>query len=222
MPIPNSYKKDSLQVKKQLMAFDRKKVSLWSKEADLLPLNYTLNCYPKDNKFIQKLQKTLGKLVETDPNQYWYPMEKYHMTILGLIKYTEEKHYEQKLISKIQATLDENHIRDDLDFYIAGMSSNNKAASVLCYPSGFDLFKLREDLRKALGIPGKDYTEYLNVYEKIAWINFIRYKHIPPQKFEEVLKNMGETDFGKMPFGLHLRLNSSSTLKNSKIVHTFF
>lgn len=116
------------------------------------------------------------------------------MTILGLIPVTNKKNQEIELIGKVKQLLVSLNL-NKLTFRVCGCSSNDKVASVQCYPTSFSVLDLRTRLRDNLGIKGKSYIEYLNVFERICWINSVRYTHIPSETFERNLKQSFEIDF---------------------------
>jgi hypothetical protein len=223
---PLNFENDYFAVKQQALSFDRNAVKIWTKENDVLPLNYTINAYPKDEEFTSKLNLFVNDLTYTDPNLLWYPKEKWHMTIIGLIPViSTHTQQEQDIVNKVGNLLFSLKLTK-LTFRVCGCSSNDKAASVLCYPTNINIAEFRSQIRSTLGIEGKSYAEYLNTFERICWINIARYPQIPSQEFVTKLQGSDEIDFGDIDFGLHLRRNASSTLSDneiskSEVVHTF-
>ena len=131
------------------------------------------------------------------------------MTILGRIdKATDPREIAEVVKNKASGKR--------LVFKIGYLACNELGVSIVAEPE-FNLGKLRNEIRGDLRIKGDDYTKYLSIYERLAWLNFIRFKEIPGEKFFETLWNMRNYQFGEFEAkDIDIYLNSSRTLDPGK------
>lgn len=198
------------EVEENLFKVDSENITTFDPHLDdSLIQNYTINCFfkEKDLTFVNILIDTLRSV---DPNQLFYTPSQLHVTLLGQIDLNSDKN---QIIKTVQDFLDQNKIM----FHLFGVGGGKKAAFVTAYPIGFSIDKFRLKLRKVGG--GKVFDD---PYEKLAWINFMRYLVKPRGEFFDVLRGKTNTDFGIVkPSTIQLLKNSSRLLNGSETVHNF-
>ncbi|MCR4326449.1 MAG: hypothetical protein NUV52_02230 [Candidatus Roizmanbacteria bacterium] len=137
-------------------------------ETDDIEQNYTIVLRP-EQKAIDAADKLIQQINEIDPGQYRYPLNQLHITLLGNLA------IETGAEIIIQAI--KHHVtKEALRFIFFGLGSNGQSSSISAYPIGIDIAQLRVSLRRAIGIHGDDYTTSLPAYEKVCWMNYMRYK----------------------------------------------
>lgn len=198
------------QVENILFGINCKNTATFDPSTDeYLEPNYTVNCffYPDDLKNVQLM---IERLKRKDSNHFFYKPSQFHITLLGMIDLNSDKN---QIIKNVQIFLD----KYKLIFHLLGVGSSTKAASVTAYPINFSLEALRTSLRKIGG--GK---LLYGPYEKLAWINFMRYQSKPKDELLSALWKESDTDFGIIrPKQIKLLKNSSILLNNAEIVHNF-
>ena len=174
---------------------------------DSLPENYTINCFFKEED-LHLVKEMIERLRQVDDNQFYYSPEQLHITLLGQIDIKSDL---QEIINIVSSFI-KNH---EIVFDLLGVGSSVKVASVTAYPH-FAIDTLRGQLRQIGGG-----TSFDGPYEKLAWINFMRYLN----KSETVLKSLVKetnTNFGTVkPERIELLRNSSRLLVGAEVVHTF-
>ena len=196
-------------VEKLLFRVNGNNVSLYNSQDDLVPENFTIVGLfsPNDLKSIVEL---IEKLRLVDHNQLYYEPDKLHLTLLGQIDLGPNI---EILVNTVQKFIDQNEIR----LHLLGVGSSLKAANVTAYPQGFQIDQLRQIIRRVGGG-----TSFDGPYEKLGWINFMRYLQKPKDQLFAELGAETNTDFGLVKPKLILLLrNSSRTLKEVEIVHSF-
>lgn len=152
------------------------------------------------------------KLKEIDPRQYFYSANQLHMTLLGALPVEAKVAEIQKEVEKVMA---HNRVK----FHLFGVGSNEQAVSLCAYPVGFDLEAMRRNLRRGLGMSGQDYTVYLSAYEKMGWINFMRYLKEPlPKLIDYIRGELVDFDGGEVePVKVVVMATRSKTLERDKV-----
>lgn len=143
-----------------------------------------------DSNSTGKLKSFQEKLEGKDPNQFYYPISLYHLTILGRISSA----YDHSKLFKILSSV----ITMKMEFRLLGAATNQYSCSVSAYPNNFSIFKLRQELREKLSVPGDDYARHLSLYEYMGWVNLSRYRCAPTQSYIDTLKEYKNTDFGPL------------------------
>jgi len=165
--------------------FEFDKVKLWN---DDMPLLETINM-SVDGLDFGKYENLISELKVIAGNQYYYPFEKLHMTLLPYIKLE----YSDKIIS---AEIDDILLKYKISFeVICADFRNYSTLQILAKPS-FNLAQLRQELRDFINPKKEDWTLYTNNFEEIGHINVMRYKEVPSiellrKGFEKVDKNFG-------------------------------
>lgn len=143
-----------------------------------------------DSKSTGMLKMFQEKLEAEDPNQFYYPISLYHLTILGRIP---EEYDQTRLAAVLQSVL-----TVPMQFELLGAATNQYSCSVSAYPQNFSIFSLRQAIRSQLSIHGDDYTTHLSSYEYMGWVNLSRYCHPPKAAYIQMLKNNRHTNFGPL------------------------
>ncbi|MBP9699661.1 hypothetical protein KBD71_00085 [Candidatus Woesebacteria bacterium] len=143
-----------------------------------------------DASSVGKIKAVQEQLESADPNQFYYPVSLYHLTILGRIPSTLDQ-------ATLFSTLDEV-LREKMTFHLEGVATNQLTSSVSAYPQDFSLYQLRQSIRRQLSIEGDDYAKHLAPYEYMGWVNLLRYLQVPTQSFIDTLKAYRTTDFGTL------------------------
>ena len=190
----------------QLRIFSPESVKIWD---DNLNENYTINFVLDKPEWHRLYEKLVHEFAQEGDDLYIYPFERLHMTLLGRI---DKRTDPRKIIEVVKKEM----AGKKFGFKIGYLANNNKGVSIISEPE-FDLGELRNNLRMGLGVSGDDYTKYSNIYEKLAWLNFIRFKKVPGERFFEKLWNMRNYQFGEFKAeDICLYLNSSATMDPQK------
>lgn len=177
------------------------------KDGDFIPVNYTVNCFFKEDD-LDLIKQMIDRLRRVDPDQFYYSPEQLHITLLGQI---DIKANSQRIIEIVDNFIKNN----DISFDLLGVGSSVKVASVTAYPH-FAIESLRNQLRQIGGG-----TIFDGPYEKLAWINFMRYLNNSELVLEALRKEIS-TNFGTIkPERIELLKNSSRLLVGAEVVHTF-
>src|SRR3989339_199076 len=194
------------QIDDQIRALNRDSINLLD---DYLDENYTINIVLNLPDWKREYKKLVHEFEESENSLYVYPFERLHMTILGRIdKATDPREIAEVVKNKASGKR--------LVFKIGYLACNELGVSIVAEPE-FNLGKLRNEIRGDLRIKGDDYTKYLSIYERLAWLNFIRFKEIQGEKCFETLWNMRNYQFGEFEAkDIDIYLNSSRTLDPGK------
>lgn len=198
----------------QLRELKPSNISLFS--TDQITENFTLVFRP-DNLTVDKILKLYSKLQLIEPNQFYYPSETLHLTLIGNLPINLEH---QKIITSVERVIKQQSYK----FKLYGLGSNNYCSSISAYPINFSLHSLRQELRNRLGTTGDNYSSILQSYEYMGWINYLRYLNKPSQQFLDKLYSYNEAFFGEMiPETLELYKNTSKVLAPTKahLLHSF-
>lgn len=190
----------------QLRLLRPESIKLWN---DHLDENYTINFVLDKPEWKKNYEKLTHEFTKVEDGLYVYPFERLHMTLLGRIN----KEFDPEKISKVVKI---NMKGKRFVFKVGYLANNNQGVSIISEPE-FDLAGLRNEIRGDLGIHGDDYTKYSNIYERLAWINFIRFKTLPGDKFFETLWNMRNYQFEEFEAkDISIYLNTSRTMDPAK------
>lgn len=153
-----------------------------------IPENYTIVAHLDNNtnNVVVSLQEKLKKI---DSKQYYYPAEQLHLTLLGNINIATNP----KLIAKAVRDV----FKSPIEFVLFGLGSNKYCASMSAYPHNFSVSDCRTTLRSAIGDKGEDYSVHLPAYEKVGWINFLRYGQQPKAALLKELYANRDSYFGE-------------------------
>jgi hypothetical protein len=190
----------------QLRALNRDTIKLWD---DHLDKNYTINFVLNKPEWRRLYEKLVYEFEKVEMGMYVYPFERLHMTLLGRI----DKNMDPE---KLVETVRKNMLGEKFVFKVGYLANNNQSLSIISEPD-FELNVLRDKVRADLGVSGDDYTKYSNIYERLAWFNFIRFKSLPGDKFFETLWNMRNFQFGEFEAkDIDIYLNTSKTMDPAK------
>lgn len=181
-----------------------------------VPPNYTVIARP-DEETKRTIEKIIRELQQLEPNQFYYPLDQLHLTLIGNIPLSTNL---DRLIETVQTELP----KITLSFQLKGLGSNALCLSTSAYPQGFSLHTFRENIRHAVGAHGDDYSSFLASYEYVGWINFLRYYRAPSQLFLDRLYTYRDTVFGELkPSSVQIYRNMSQTIDpdNSQLLHEF-
>jgi 2'-5' RNA ligase len=198
----------------QLQALSPDSISLF--QDDEIPLGYSLIGRP-DSPTVARITELAESFRSEEPAQYYYPPDRYHLTLIGELSPTVEAY---DIITSVQNILPEYPLRLDL----VRIGSNPHTTALIAAPSNFSIHNLRESLRNRLGEHGTDYTRHRELYEHVGWINFMRYRERPSQKFLDTLFSLKGQGLGTVTLdSIELLLCSSSILEpdKTKLIHTF-
>ena len=98
---------------------------------DEITENFTIIIRP-DNKTIEVINKLSITLKKVDSEQYYYPLDNLHLTVLGNIPISISVN---KIIDAVEKITLDNTYR----FILKGLASNQYCSSVNCYPDGFSI-----------------------------------------------------------------------------------
>ena len=197
---------DKELVDDQIRHLNREGIVIWN---DNLEEGFTVNFVLNRPDWKKEYEKLTHEFRESGDALYVYPFERLHMTLLGRI----DKELGKEKISEV---VKKNMVGKKFIFDIGYLACNNNGVSIIAEPR-FDLAGLRTELRKGLGIKGDDYTKYLSIYESLAWMNFIRFKDKPGDKFFETLWQMRNYQFGEHEAkSIGIFFNSSRTMDPHK------
>ena len=190
----------------QLRSLNPDSIQLWD---DLLPENYTINFVLYKPEWEKLYKKLIYEFEKVETGLYVYPFERLHMTLLGRI----DKNIDPK---KLIEVVRKNMLGRKFVFKVGYLANNNQSLSIISEPK-FDLDSLRNQIRKDLGVSGDDYTRYSNIYERLAWFNYLRFREKPGDKFFEALWNMRNFQFGEFEAkDISIYLNTSRTMDPTK------
>lgn len=190
----------------QIRALNRDSIKLWD---DHIDDNYTVNFVLNKSDWTREYEKLVYEFEKSDSGLFVYPFERLHMTLLGRI---DIKTKTEELVEVVKA----NMVGKKFVFKVGYLACNEQGVSIVSEPE-FDLGELRNKIRRALGIKGDDYTKYLSIYERLAWMNFIRFRETPKEKFFETLWTMRNYQFGEFEAkNIDIFHNSSRTMNPKK------
>lgn len=193
------FRQESINQLKQLKPED---VKVFNSSA--IPLVYTVIARPnkETTAIIVKIQKQLKSI---DPHHYYYPSAQLHLTLIGNIASSLNKDI---LINSLRKNL-----TSPIQFILYGLASNKFCASISAYPLNYNLSNMREAIRKDIGDQGEDYQIHLSSYEKMGWINFMRYLKTPKQELLDELRRSSEEYVGLFkPENVEVSLTTSKVL----------
>jgi hypothetical protein len=160
----------------QLSSLKPQDVALFTERS--LPECYTIVAVlPKNTQKV--IMDFIHEAQEIDSAQFFYSPDQIHLTIIGNIP-------AKTPLDVIQKAVD-TALLNKLSFVLYGVGSNTLCSSVSAYPL-FDLFQLRGVLRSAIGESGDVYNEHLSGYQKMGWINYMRYLSPPSNQLLDFLK----------------------------------
>lgn len=157
-----------------------------------------------DNQPIQEKYTIVAHLDETTSNvavflqdkfraidgeQYYYPVKQLHLTLLGNINITTNHEFISRAVKVA--------FKKPFEFILFGVAGNQYCASMSAYPHNFSFTNSRKILRDTIGYKGDDYGSILPAYEKVGWINFMRYLHQPKEALTNELKRNNDIYFGE-------------------------
>ena len=111
---------------------DQKAIKIWTPGSDAVETNYTINFYPREIRFIKKVDKFISELKVADPKLYWYQAWQFHLTLLTLIPYeTIEDNGEKikKFETILKGIIPKNCV-NGFKFKMSGVSANNSFTSM--------------------------------------------------------------------------------------------
>lgn len=193
-------------VEDQLRLFSPDSIKLWN---DDLEENFTINFCIDEPSWRRLYEKLTYEFSKVENGLYIYPFDRLHITLLGRV--------DRALgTEKVCGVVRDSMVGREFIFDVGYLANNNMGISVIAEPR-FDLAGLRNKIREDLGVAGDDYTKYSNIYERLAWINFIRFKEKPGNAFFDKLWEMREYQFGKFQAkDISVFLNRSRTLDPTK------
>jgi hypothetical protein len=178
--------KDKEFVDEQLRIFSPESVKIWEDEMEE---NYTINFMLEKKEWRKPYEKLIYEFEKVESGLYIYPFDRLHMTVLGRISVEVDA-------DRICEVLEQTMKGKRFAFNVGYLANNNQGVSIISEPE-FDLMGLRNDLRDGIGVSGDDYTKYSNIYERLAWFNFMRFRSKPGYKFFEKLWEMRNYWFGE-------------------------
>jgi len=194
------------QIDDQIRRLNRDTIKLWD---DHLEENYTVNFVLNKPEWEREYRKLMHEFEIADGGLYLYPLERLHMTLLGRI----ERSLPAK---KVVEVVRKNMQGKKYPFKVGYLACNELSVSIVSEPE-FDLEGLRNQVRTDLGLKGDDYTKYLRIYERLAWVNLLRFKKTPGEKFFEALWKMRNYQLGEFEAkDIDIYLNSSRTMDPTK------
>jgi len=209
--IQSQFQKASLE---QLQALRPQDIEIFKNKP--VPPNYTVIARP-DEQTKQSLETIIGELKKLEPDQFYYPLDRLHLTLIGNLPLSTD-------VDQLINTVNEELQKTTISFQLKGLGSNARCLSTSAYPQKFSLHTFREHIRQAAGAHGDDYSSFLASYEYVGWINFLRYYRSPSQEFLDCLYTHRETVFGEMkPASVQIYRNTSQTIdpENSELLHEF-
>jgi len=143
----------------------------------------------------EECKKTILKLISglkvADDTQFYYPVDRFHLTILGNIPISVDI---KSHVNSIYDVLKKQKMK----FKLFGIGSNQFTSSVSAYPLDFSIHALRDEIRQIINNQADNYSRILEYYEYVGWINYMRYLKHPDQEFLDKLFSYKDFDFGEM------------------------
>lgn len=196
----NQFRNESLN---QLTSLRPEEVEIFHDEPIIE--NFTL-ILRLDDSTLAGVEHVMNGLKKFEPNQFYYPLENLHLTIIGGLP----TNIDPKIIVAAVEKVLPNY---SLKFQLKGAGSNKYCSSLSAYPVDFSLHDLRDELRSAIGSHGDNYSSILKSYEYVGWINFMRFFHQPNQSYFDKLYSERDSSLGEFkPKILQLYKNSSKVL----------
>ncbi len=178
-------------------------------ETDDIAPNYTIVLRPEE-KAIAVTASLISHIHEIDPGHYMYPLDQLHMTLIGNLSIEAAP---EVIIDAVKKYI----TKDALQFVLFGLGSNGQSSSISAYPHNLGLAQLRAVLRTAVGTHGDDFTSSLPAYEKVCWMNYMRYKHKPKQELLDFIRSQKDTRYGQISIdSIQLIKNTSKILDPKK------
>ncbi len=182
-----------------------------------IPTSYSLILRPDQGTYM-KLSALQDELKIIDNDQYYYPKDRLHLTLIGGFSSALN---EELIVTAIRDSLSKyNPIR----FTLGVIASNQYCSSVSALPISFSLHDFREEIRAKVGENGDDYYQHVFYYEYVGWINYLRYLKQPKEALLNALREKKEYSVGEMtPSSISLFKTSSRILhpKETTIIHEF-
>lgn len=160
-------------------------IKLWN---DDLIESYTVNFEINVPEWRRNYEKLVYEFKNFSESLYIYPFEKLHITFLGWIDINKNRDEVVNAVRKITKG-------KEYSFEIGYLQCSNASVGIIAEPL-FDMGTVRNNLRKELNmLDGK--SSYSGIYERLGWVNFIRFKNKPAVGFFEKLWNVREYSLGK-------------------------
>lgn len=177
-------------------------------DVDDIQANYTLLTSPTETA-LHSIHRILQVCPSYIQGQYVYPDTDIHLTVLGNIDVSIDSNVIMEAVKVVMRDI-------TFSFRMFGVASNMHAASITCYPQGFDMYLLRQQIRIAIGVKSDDYALHIPEYEHMGWLSFMRYLRKPTSSELDEFKLFMNEEFGFfIPMRLQLYKNRSKTLRKS-------
>jgi len=148
--------------------FEFDKVKIWE---DTIPLSGTINL-SVEGFDVEKYRETIEEFKKIQTNQFYYPAEKLHMTLLPNIK---PEFFNKLMSTEIEKILS----RYKLSFEIMCADFRNYSAMQIVAKPQFEMAKLRQELRDFINPNRDEWNLYSNGFEGIGHISIMRYLETP-------------------------------------------
>jgi len=137
----------------------------------------------------EKYENLINEFRIIQENQYYYPFEKLHMTVLPYIK---TEFFDKTISDEVENIF----LKYKISFETICVDFRNYSTMQILAKPLFDLAKLRQELRDCINPKKDEWTLYTNNFEDIGHINIMRYKELPKvellkKAFEKVDKSFG-------------------------------
>lgn len=200
------FARDKEFIDDNLRIFSPDSAEVWK---DDMEENYTINIMLDKPEWKKPYEKLIHEFEKVEGGLFIYPYERLHMTILGRININLGQ---EKVLEVVKRVM----VGKRYVFEVGCLANNNLGVSIISEPK-FDIEKIRNEIRFGLGSSGDDYTKYSKIYERMAWLNFVKFKELPKEKFFEKLWEMRNYSFGQFEAKeVVIYRNSSRTMKPEK------
>jgi 2'-5' RNA ligase len=174
---------------------------------------YTLNATPSE-PVCRAIERISRKLQQAFPEHYYYPPDRYHVTVKSLPIRSNQK----DTIRACQPLLD----GQEFQIQCHGVGVNPYGASVVAYPLR-SIVPLRSSLKRALD-EAINYSEHNAIWEELLWITFLRFGAPPSEEFLAALRELADHEFGTFTldtYGLFISSSKVADPKKCRLIHTF-
>ncbi len=204
------YANEKDQIVRQLKDLQPDQVKLFDNQ--LFTPQYTIVIRP-EAAVVEKIADFSRQLQQKFPEHYYYSPDLYHLTLLGGMDIDQVS--ESRLIEVMNQVLPDHPFQ----IWLEGDGANTQSVAIAGYADPPVVTELRQKLRHLLGA-GDDYTIHNPAWEKMVWVNFIRYQKKPSPDFFTYLGQFADEPFGQMKkLTIELHANQSKILANSRLVH---
>lgn len=174
----------------------------------------------------QNIAKKIQVLKEKYPNQFFYPVDRIHLTVTGLIPVQENIKIRNGLLEKLTKLI-KNTLQKHSAFEVEMNGLNITPTSVFIqgYYTSDTLDRLRADLISKIKAENLDFKlSHLSSFDLgYAWLTIMRFADHDVKNLMKEIKEMRNFEFGKFTVKeIHLVVTDKYfSEKNTNVIHSF-